>query len=286
LDNLFKNEIEITMKMYVGFILLCLFWVNQSVAQCAFQINKFIEEDQLAHVQTESKQIYESEEKLKSLGFSFGNIGADYYFIALTPELDEIWEVNKGDGLTFKFANNGLLYVDFDSFVASNEAYTPSGPYDRKSKEVRYFLPSKKLSQFIGSELVEIYFRYNGDGISIPIEEPMKKMHAQMFDCLYGRVEGYRMKYPNMSYDQYLQAQKKADENPEEKDLNLADSSIYKVVEVMPRFPGCESELAENKEKENCAKTKMLQYVYANLVYPEEAKSLELDSNDRLAMID
>ncbi len=46
--------------------------------------------------------------------------------------------------------------------------------------------------------------------------------------------------------------------------------NVYKVVEEMPRFPGCESIISE-KEKEDCAKNKMLEYIYKNLKYPHEA---------------
>lgn len=43
---------------------------------------------------------------------------------------------------------------------------------------------------------------------------------------------------------------------------------IFKVVESMPRFPGCENEPGNNKTKEDCAKQKMLQYIYKNVEYP------------------
>ena len=46
--------------------------------------------------------------------------------------------------------------------------------------------------------------------------------------------------------------------------------NVYNVVEEMPRFPGCESIISE-KEKEDCAKNKMLEYIYKNLKYPQEA---------------
>ena len=46
--------------------------------------------------------------------------------------------------------------------------------------------------------------------------------------------------------------------------------NVYKVAEEMPRFPGCES-IISKREKEDCAKTKMLEYIYKNLKYPQEA---------------
>ena len=46
--------------------------------------------------------------------------------------------------------------------------------------------------------------------------------------------------------------------------------NVYNVVEEMPRFPGCET-INSEKEKEDCAKNKMLEYIYKNLKYPQEA---------------
>ena len=40
----------------------------------------------------------------------------------------------------------------------------------------------------------------------------------------------------------------------------------------MPRFPGCEGMSGSDKEKEECAKEKMLQYIYKNLKYPAIAR--------------
>jgi protein TonB len=48
---------------------------------------------------------------------------------------------------------------------------------------------------------------------------------------------------------------------------------IFKVVEEMPRFPGCEDITGDKGAKEECAKKKHLQYLYKNLKYPEEARA-------------
>ncbi len=50
------------------------------------------------------------------------------------------------------------------------------------------------------------------------------------------------------------------------------EDEIFKVVEQMPRFPGCEDMGGSNKEKEDCAKDKMLEYIYKNLKYPAIAR--------------
>ena len=47
---------------------------------------------------------------------------------------------------------------------------------------------------------------------------------------------------------------------------------IFKVVEQQPRFPGCEDMSGTNKEKEECAKQKMLEFIYKNIKYPAIAR--------------
>lgn len=50
------------------------------------------------------------------------------------------------------------------------------------------------------------------------------------------------------------------------------EEEIFKVVEQMPRFPGCEDMAGTDAEKETCAKQKMLEYIYKNLKYPAIAR--------------
>jgi len=54
--------------------------------------------------------------------------------------------------------------------------------------------------------------------------------------------------------------------------LPPSEEEIYKVVEEMPRFPGCEDMEGSDRDKNQCSKEKMLEYVYTNLKYPEEAR--------------
>lgn len=46
---------------------------------------------------------------------------------------------------------------------------------------------------------------------------------------------------------------------------------IFRVVETMPRFPGCEY-LATKAEKDQCAQQSLLHYIYSNLTYPTIAR--------------
>lgn len=54
---------------------------------------------------------------------------------------------------------------------------------------------------------------------------------------------------------------------------------IFKVVETMPRFPGCEKINENDMEKEPCAKEKMFKYIYDNLVYPVDARQNKIEGN-------
>jgi protein TonB len=47
---------------------------------------------------------------------------------------------------------------------------------------------------------------------------------------------------------------------------------IFKVVEQMPRFPGCEDISGSEAEKKQCAQQKLLEYVYKNIKYPAIAR--------------
>ncbi len=49
------------------------------------------------------------------------------------------------------------------------------------------------------------------------------------------------------------------------------EEEIFKVVEEMPRFPGCEN-LATTEERRACADKKMLQFIYDNIQYPAIAR--------------
>ena len=58
--------------------------------------------------------------------------------------------------------------------------------------------------------------------------------------------------------------------------LPPAEEEIYKVVEEMPRFPGCVNDIPDRK-KEECSKELMLEYIYNNLIYPIQAKEENIE---------
>lgn len=49
------------------------------------------------------------------------------------------------------------------------------------------------------------------------------------------------------------------------------NNRIFRVVEVMPQFPGCEAEATPEAQKK-CADMAMIKYVYSNMKYPAVAR--------------
>ena len=60
---------------------------------------------------------------------------------------------------------------------------------------------------------------------------------------------------------------------------------IFKIVQEMPRFSGCEDMEGTTKEKEECARGKMLEYIYTNIKYPKEARNKGIDGMSVVQMI-
>lgn len=48
------------------------------------------------------------------------------------------------------------------------------------------------------------------------------------------------------------------------------DTTVFKVVEDMPRFPGCEH--LPKEERKACSDKKLLDFIYDHIIYPAEAK--------------
>ncbi len=59
-----------------------------------------------------------------------------------------------------------------------------------------------------------------------------------------------------------------AGKNPSE----VVERDVFKIVEEMPRFPGCEEADLPPAEREQCAKREMLASIYSNIRYPQAAR--------------
>ena len=47
---------------------------------------------------------------------------------------------------------------------------------------------------------------------------------------------------------------------------------IFKIVEQMPRFPGCDDFPGDNAARSDCANKKLMEFIYANIQYPAIAR--------------
>lgn len=52
---------------------------------------------------------------------------------------------------------------------------------------------------------------------------------------------------------------------------------VFKVVEEMPRFPGCEEENVPEGEMVQCSNRKLVEYIFTNVKYPREAKDAGIE---------
>lgn len=63
----------------------------------------------------------------------------------------------------------------------------------------------------------------------------------------------------------------------EEDQESEGDTLFGKIVETMPRFPGCEDQGLSDADLDKCAQEKMLQFVYENLRYPSYDRNLGIE---------
>lgn len=61
-------------------------------------------------------------------------------------------------------------------------------------------------------------------------------------------------------------------------------AEIFKVVEEMPRFPGCE-DLTSVDEKRQCANKKLLEFLYGNIRYPAVARDNQIEGTVVVAFV-
>lgn len=60
---------------------------------------------------------------------------------------------------------------------------------------------------------------------------------------------------------------------------------IFRIVEQMPRFPGCEDAGGSNDEKKACAEKKMLEFIYKNIKYPAIARENGVEGTAVLSFV-
>lgn len=67
--------------------------------------------------------------------------------------------------------------------------------------------------------------------------------------------------------------------------LNAEVDTVQHIVEEMPRFPGCENQGLSTKEVDQCAKKKLLLYIYGKLKYPKKARKQGAEGMARVQFV-
>jgi TonB family protein len=74
--------------------------------------------------------------------------------------------------------------------------------------------------------------------------------------------------------------------NPSVPSSSLDGVEVFKIVEEMPRFPGCEDDANLSREaRSNCAAKKMLEFVYNNIRYPAQAREAAIEGTVVISFI-
>ncbi|MCB0653243.1 MAG: energy transducer TonB [Saprospiraceae bacterium] len=63
------------------------------------------------------------------------------------------------------------------------------------------------------------------------------------------------------------------------------EGDVYKVVNEMPRFPGCEEMEGTKEEIKECAVIKLMEFIQDNLEYPEEAMAEKIQGRVFISFI-
>ncbi len=105
-------------------------------------------------------------------------------------------------------------------------------------------------------------------------DEAVLKVIRQMPDWIPGKQRG---RLVNVQFNLPIRFQLPAEideakKDPAEGESGFIDSDkVFNVVEEMPRFPGCE-DITDKRERQQCANRKMLEFVYSNIKYPQDAR--------------
>ncbi len=60
---------------------------------------------------------------------------------------------------------------------------------------------------------------------------------------------------------------------------------VYKVVEQMPMFPGCDNSAGYTEELKECSMQKMLEFIYGNITYPASARNAGVEGTGVVSFI-
>ncbi len=200
-------------------------------------------------------------------------------------------------GLNFQFSNfNGRIpeaISQLEDLVHINLEYNYlKGPIPSGLAKLQRFEKLSVRGNFltgpIPEDLVSIPGRMEVDLSQNNIKEDNKKLVRKMNIIDQVNLEGcrspdsiYLSKHKNLrrEWEEIVvdTAGIKSQEIQEEESNNTEPQDSFKIIETMPRFPGCEDDELADKEKNRCAQQKMLEFIYKNLKYPDFDKKLKIE---------
>jgi len=118
-------------------------------------------------------------------------------------------------------------------------------------------------------------------------DEAVLEVIRQMPDWIPGKQSG---RLVNVEFNLPIRFQlpveiDAAEEDKAEEKKGFIDSDkVFNVAEEMPRFPGCE-DIADKRERQQCANRRMLEFVYSNIKYPEDARNERIQGTGVIKLI-
>jgi TonB family protein len=141
--------------------------------------------------------------------------------------------------------------------------------YPKQAKENK--IEGKVFLQYIISETGRVkdavVIRDIGAGCGAAALEVVESMNNMDQKWIPGRQKG-----KPVSVLFTLPVEFKLGNDSEEPSTEQNEEEIFKVVEEMPRFPGCEDQGLTKDNRSECSMEAMLRYLYSNLKYPAEAR--------------
>lgn len=252
-----------------------------SYSQCLFESNEYDRSDNIPRVESEFQTIYHEAEK-ERIQIGVGNIGFQEDFILFKLSLKIFsWSITPKHQISFVFADDTEISINSDAKVYSKKSSSASDGIPEIGV-IKLILSEQDLGAFQKKEISQINVKLREGNRKYKIDTENSGIIKHLIDCTTKEVNvlSKKMNTEGISYNKSQFADWKKKEMATKKvvkqepvpDPTLDTNQTYSVVEQMPRFPGCEDEFGDTKMKEDCAKQKMLEFIYKNLKYPPDAR--------------
>lgn len=290
------------MKQKLLFVFSTVMICQLSIAQCEFDRDEFDDSNQISIVETKLEKIYHRGKTADVLKIGMGNNSRIKDYVKIVAIVSDRWEVSPENRVSIVLNNNQTIELNPESDITSEtdfiEVLGVLAATPRQAGTIICPIDSLDLNKLYANDIIEISIEFSYGIKVFDIKKKKQSKHVQLIDCLDRRAVYWEDKVPGLiATSNKIKARReeeikdrrakekeakemKAKEREEAYGVNAQEPEIeevFKVVEQMPRFPGCENELGDNKAKRDCADQKMKQYIYSNLKYPPQALQEKLE---------